>query len=366
MRLNMKYVVLIVIAICLIGSVFSYFPIVNGVEDPFTINYSLWYLDYPRGGSQSITLIITNVSGVTEDIVVSSWWNFYEYTDPSYSWIDPSWCTRINPSTQTLLPGESMISNVEYTVPDNVPDAKWITWIKVSEGTLDKPVTVALRKGTAIPKYDYSIEPGDYRLGVTGYDASVIVNDPTDNTAPPIRIKNKTNTTGLFLAEVVDCPQQEGSPDGITKISSDTGLQHTEDEVGLELTNLTAEEVRDWISFSATEDKPLEVAGRQTSLINWELHIPDSLRDGDYLMLVRVRPATDLGPGEGQTGININLGTWLRLKVDRQVKSKGFDLGYWPIVGMGGLLVIVSLVYIVGSRNGKTSKLPEYRTLGRS
>ena len=339
----------------------------KGAEDQFTVNYSAWYLDYPSEGSQSVTLIITNITGKTLDMVVSSWWDFYIYSDKSYSWIDPSWCTRINPTSQTLLPGESMISNVEFTLPAGLPDAKWITWIKVTDGTLEKPVVVALRKGTAIPKYDYSTSPGDYLLDITGYGASVIVDDPTDSKAPPIIVKNKTNTTCLFMAELVECPQQKDSPEGITIISANSGLQHTPDEVGLKLTNISYEEAKDWITFSATEAKPLEIEPRLTRMINWSMNVPDSLPDGNYIMLVVIKPAADLGVETGQTGISTNNGVFLRLRVDRKAEDKGFGLGYWPLVGIGGLLVVVGLGYVIVSKvKGKSdTKLPEYRTLGR-
>lgn len=332
----MKYASLVVLALIVLS--FGSVGTVLGADDPFLVNYSAWTLDYPVSGSQSITLIVTNTSGTTQDIVVSSWWDFYEYSDPSYSWIDPSWCTRINPSTQTLLPGETMVSNVEFTLPSNAPDAKWITWIKVSGGGLDKPVVVALRKGTAIPMYDYAISPGDYLLEVTGYGASAMVSDPIDTKAPPITVKNKSNTTGLFMALLTDCPQQTGSPKGITKISPDSALQHTPDEVGLELTNITAEEAGDWISFSATADAPLEVGPKLSKMINWSLNIPDSLPNGNYLMLVKIKPASSPGFGEGETGVNINLGTFIRLKVDRHETDTG--LGIWPIALAGGLVAL--------------------------
>jgi hypothetical protein len=247
-----------------------------------------------------------------------------------------------------LKPGDSMVSNVEFTLPDNQPDAKWITWIKVSDGViLDKPVVVVLRKGAAIPVYDYSLSPGDYFINVTGYGASAILDEVTDN-APPLSIRNKSNTSGIFIAEAMDCPQQKDSPEGISIISGDTTIQHTTDEIGLHLTNLTADEVSKWLTLSASVDSPIEIQPRSYGRVTWSLVVPDTLANGDYLALVRVRPAIEQGEG---VGITTNVATWFRFHVDRH--HSGYSL--WPIIGLIGGIGALVLGYL-GFRLTRTIK----------
>jgi hypothetical protein len=305
----------------------------GAVSDPVSVNSSLLYMDFPVGGTAVLSVTITNTSGSDLPINISNW---YDYTSPSegYEWIDPSWVTAIAPVSQLLIAGGQMVANVQYTVPDSAADIRYQTWIRVDAGGWQKPVVVIIRKGSAIPTYDYSVGPSYYKLLVSGFPASIVVDDEENKEAPPVSVTSRCSATTFFYATAED-PQQE------IAISADSPIAHTEDEIGTvykPVTNKTAEE---WFSTAYVLDNPLRVGPYATGYVTWSLSIPDSVKNGYYALATRILPAESSG------GMTTNYLIWMLVKVQReQAQPLHFQYTYIVLGSCLGLLAVAGgLIY---------------------
>lgn len=370
-RLNVKYVVCVIMAILLASFVLS----VNGAGDEFSVSSSKFYVDIVSGGgSRAFELYVTNKGSSVKTITVSVW-DKYAYPEEGSQWADPTWISDINPSFIELQPGQSLLSNVVVTIPEELADGKYVTWLKVRDdpNTLDKPITIIIRKGSAVPVYKYGISPSSYRLLVTGKPATALVDDPNDKSIPPLTVLSESGTETTYVAVA------ESTGRDIT-ISKDSGIPHTEDEVGKTFKSLSNAQSSSWFkayalvgSWNSDEiwvgekakgtmmTSPLRVSPYGTGYIGWEITVPDDIPDGRYCMAVRLRPAEKL---EGASYVGIEYLSYLLITVDRS-GSSGLSFSMWYPVGALGVVVLAGLAYFVWSNRKSGASIPEYKSVRR-
>jgi len=338
-------IALILVTICL-----STLPITvsAGEADPLLVE-SLFYADFPVAGSSLLEMYVNNVSGVEKTVSISIW-DQYTYPDPDTQWIDPDWITSIVPESQVLAPGMKMLINVEITVPEEVMNKTFITWLRVSDGVWEKPVTVIIRTGDQIPTYAFSLESGSYyRLHVTGYGASASA-DTTEGKPSPIAIRSKCSATTSFMAEV-EVPANtitlgsEGS-----SIPYDPGDNTTNpprpSEKGITFQPVSLEDAREWVTVTNTLENPLEMGGFTTGFLPWKITIPDSLADGYYEIWLRVKPAS----APAQQTIGIEYCSRLLIRVDREGVASSYGWWWYPLAIGGGLVGLIILIRRIWDR----------------
>lgn len=322
--------IFLVIALVLVGLLL---PIgsVQAISDPIGVSSTIFYIDTKEGGEALIKLGVDNVT--TEPIEVKvSLWNKFTYPDTGTQWIDSSWCSSISPDTQILPVGGGMISNIQFSIPADAPEVKYITWIKVAVGGFEKPITVIIRKGAAIQKIDFSVGPAYYRMLADRYPAHIDV-DGLGGTNP-IGVRNKSSVPLSVYAIA------EKANEDIT-ITESSSIEHTEEEVGTVYESISAETAQDWFSTDYTLDSPLSVDGFNRADLTWSLDIPDSVANGHYVLGVRIAPA------EGGSGLIVTNYLVLVL-VDVQREHGGGWLGnnwMYLVAGLAGLLVLGELAY---------------------
>lgn len=306
----MKRVFIIVALIATVFGMFYgfYYGMTVLAADPFLTSQSLYYADFPAGGSIIIEEYIHNVSSKEQTITTSAWCddgNWYAYPPSSdQKWMEESWISNIVPSEIILPSGNKVLVNITLTLPDGVADGVYIGWLKVSDGTVDKPVTLVVRVGTAIPTYAFHITKGSYyRLFVDGMPAFIDVNE--GDQFNPIEIKSTSSAKTLYQATV--------SLFGDRTISSDSAVKHEPSEVGMVFKEVPIEESSQWLTMyvrnstpdgpvvaKCTQDDPIILDPFATGTIFWKLEIPNSVEDGNYVIHVRVSPAVKV------QGTNIN------------------------------------------------------------
>jgi hypothetical protein len=304
---------------------------VSAADDPFQVSNTIFYVDVTTSGSGSslLEMYVTNVSDTSRTINVSLW-NHYITPDSDTQWADPSWVTSINPASVELAPNEKAVFNIALSIPAGINDGKYITWLKVSDIVkLDKPITIMIRKGSAVPTYDYSITPSSYRLVVTGKTASVTVDDPSDTSAPPLMVKSKSSGITMFKAALEEYKD--------VTISEDSSVSHSSSDIGKTFKALTNEEISGWFIPYAEVDgqgnprdimaNPLKLKPYASGYINWSLEIPDSVKDGNYCVAIRVAPAENV-----TSNVKIEYLSILLITVDR---GGGFNImSFVKIIGM--------------------------------
>ena len=349
--------VLLIMVMALIG--ISLLPITSFAEenDPFNVNTSVFWADFPSsGGTTYIDIYVQNVSSEAENISVSLW-DKYTYPDGGSEWIDPSWITSITPNSLILQPGQNALFSVGITLDGNVnEDCSYITWIKVTDGVrLEKPITVWIRKGKAVPAYDFSLTVGShYFLTVNGGpNAHMMVDDPNDKKNTPIGIRSKSTTNTRFWAAVE-------SPSYDDKVTQDRVNDPTSslfygkfNEVGNNYIALSEEEANEWLKIGTsdnwiTKDNPLQLKPYAVGYLPWSLTIPDDTPNGHYWLWIHVMPAE--APGQS---ISIDYISKMYITVDRtSLSGKGFWSSHSYVAVMLGTIGVLGMVRAgIGVRN---------------
>ena len=340
--------VLLIMTVVLIGM--ALLPIASSAEenDPFNVNTAVFWADFPSsGGTCYIDLYVQNVSNETEDISVSLW-DKYTYPDGGSKWINPDWITSITPNSLILQPGQNALFSVGITLDSSVnEDYSYITWIKVTDGVrLEKPITVWIRKGKAVPAYDFSLTVGSYYfLTVSGGpNAHLAVDDPTDKENSPIGIRSKTATNTKFWAAVE-------SPSYDDKITQDrvndpksSLFYGKQSEVGNNYVALSEEAANKWLKIGTsdnwiTKNNPLQLKPYAVGYLPWSLTIPDDTPNGHYWLWIHVMPAE--APGQS---ISIDYISKMYITIDRSASSsKGFWSSHSYIAIMLGTIGVLGV-----------------------
>ena len=316
----------------------------TAIEDPLNVNTNLFWVDVPKdGGQEYLQLYVQNRTAEPIETAVTLWDRYtYPSTEPGQEtyWIDPAWISSINPASIVLAPGESIIFNVLVSIPPETPELSYITWLKVSDGKgWEKPITLSIRVGDAVPIYSFAISTGSYyHMVVTGYGAYAII-DKTTIQYGPIGIRSKCRTATKFQAII----EQPKSDDFITqeRINDPKSsiFYRRQDELNNNYIALSKYEASSMLTLGATFENPLVVQPFQTAYIPWTLTIPDDLPNGCYLIHVRIKPAEPTG-----STINIEYLSQFYIKVDR---SKSTNLSWFIPLAIGGtgiaLIIIASL-----------------------
>jgi hypothetical protein len=341
-----KIAILLVLLACLIP--FS----VRAENDPFNVNASLFYADFPSsGGTGYVDIYVQNTQPFDQTITVSPW---IEYTYPDEEatggWIQPEWMPSVTPSELTLAPNQSALFSVAFSIPATAPELVYKTWVKVSNGEVNKPITVWVRKGEAVPSYSFSLLAGSgaYICKVSGYGASAIV-DEAGGVVHPIGIRSKCKVATKFQA-ILQYPawmdkatKEEVNDDAITQERVDDPdsaiFYGKQEEVGNVYKALPID--AGWITLGTERNRcdatdPLIIKGYETGYIPWSLTIPDSAKDGCYWAWVHVLPAepvTQFG-----TGVGIDYISKIYIEIDRS--NAPLWKSYIWIIGMLGVCVV--------------------------
>lgn len=294
----------IVLILGLIGILFGMFGLAGEVsaDDPFLTSQSLYFADFPKGGSVILEEYLNNVTPKPQTITIMPWYEngqWYANAFDEDKWMDVSWISNITPTEVQLPGGNKALINITLTLPDGVPDGKYVGWLKISDGVYNKPVSLVIRVGSAIPTYEFKINRGSYyRLFVDGMPAYIDVNTGEDFT--PIEIKSTSSAQTVYQARVFEM--------GDRTISADSAVVHSPDEVGQVFTEIPIEDSSQWLTLSCknggvgaacTVSDPIILEPFGSANIYWKLELPDTLKDGHYVINIRISPAA------GVEGTNI-------------------------------------------------------------
>lgn len=349
-----KIALLLILVACLI-------PLnVHGENDPFNVNASLFYADFPSsGGTGYVDIYVQNTQTTSQTITVSPW---IQYTFPDAEatggWIQPEWIPSITPNELLLSPSQSALFSVRFTIPPNAPEKVFKTWIKVSNGTVDKPITIWVRKGEAVPSYDFSLTSGSgaYICKVTGYGASAVVDGPIGE-VHPIGIRSKCAVPTKFQAFLmypawIDKDTQKVVNDDVItqeRVNDNTSsiFYGKQEEVGNVYKALAVD--AGWITLgternACTQADPLIVEAYSTGFIPWSLTIPDSVKDGGYWAWVKITPAEPMSPTG--TGVSIDYISKIYIQVDRDQNKGSLSSVIVSGIILGGLLGLLALYVI--------------------
>lgn len=261
--------------------------------DPVNVSAAKVWMDIRVPGPCTAELYIQSVSTETVEVNVSSWWNYIQ-PEPDSRWIDPSWLSRISPESQELKPGEKMLVNIEVTVPSSAPDVKYQAWVRIAVGDWEKPITLNIRKGAAIPDYKYAISPAFKALLAYGPGAKMTV-EAADLDAIVVTSQCSADTVFMVEPEAGCLPftvseEQVSSKDEKGNYTS-AMFGGKPEWLGSKWQGLSVEEIALWFTTTATEEHPLRIGPYTTGRIGWSLTVPDKTEDGNYWFWVRLQPA---------------------------------------------------------------------------
>lgn len=332
----------------------------SAAGDPFNVSGSLFYADIPtEGGLSYVNVYVQNMQTYPQVITVEPWINYlYPDTEATGGWINPDWVQSIQPAAADLQPGQSIMFSVCYSVPADAPELVYKTWLKVSNGAtvdksspswidLEKPVTVWVRKGAAVPRYAFALASGGaYHLSLTGYAATASVDDPTDKKVPPIGIRSKCATPMKIQAIL----EQPGSDDEITQERIDdpasTLFYGKQEQLGNVYKAVDVETASRWVTIGTADNpctlgSPLIVPPYKTVYVPWRIDVPDDVPDGCYRIWVHVTPAEPTG----QFAV-VDYISQLYIQVDRE-HSQATWWWFGGIIAIGFGLAVLSGLFLV-------------------
>lgn len=312
-------VLILVLSICLVPSS----SLAEG--DPVGVSSSIFYLDTENGGEVLINLAIENKLNESIEVEVSDWHD-YTYPDSTQQWINPKWLVSVEPNTFDLPVGGQGIANILFDIPEDADEVKYITWIKVTVGGWQKPVTVIIRKGEASEAIDFSVSPSYFKILVQrGTGTTQYIN------WSPIVVKNKCKNEILTYASAEDRTEP-------LEITAGSSIQHTNAEIGTVYENIRNSEAQEWFGTSYTRENPLPIEGYVKGNLSWSLDVPEDVKDGKYVFGVRVEAIQF----EGSTSnININYVIWMLVDVNRvENGNNNSDNSFmWWLVYIGGGII---------------------------
>jgi len=127
----MLRLIFVLVALCV---VIGLIPTNALAADPFLVSQALFYADFPIPGSVNLEIYIHNTNPESQDITIAPWYdggNWYAYPLGEQQWMDVSWISNITPNSAILPPGLKSLINVTITLPDGVPDGKYVGWLKI-------------------------------------------------------------------------------------------------------------------------------------------------------------------------------------------------------------------------------------------
>lgn len=343
----------ITIAILIAAAMLCTIPVFSqAASDPVNVSTAKIWMDIRDNGPCTAELYIQSVSTETIEVSVSSWWNYIQ-PEADAQWIDPAWLTRISPETQTLKPNEKMLVNVEVTLPDSAAEVKYQAWVRVAVGEWEKPITINIRKGAAIPEYKYGISPGYFALLATGPGAKQTV-DAGDIQAIVVTSQCSADTVFMMSPEsecedfVVSFDQVEGKDEkGNYKSAMFGGKQEF---LGTQWTGLSEEEIGNWFEATATAESPLRVLPYSVGRIGWILSVPNSAEDGNYWFWVRLSPAE---PNPAMIGTEYLVKFFVT--VERAPKA-GISSMFWYMITGTGALAILGMIVLSFGKGSKVKR----------
>lgn len=349
-----RLVVLLALLVCLI-------PVtVQAENDPFNVNSSLFWADFPSsdGGIGYVDIYVQNTQRVSQTITVSPWIQYtYPDAEATGGWIKPEWIPSITPNELLLSPSQSALFSVCFQLPADAPEKVFKTWIKVSNGEVNKPITVWVRKGAAVPTYSFGLTAGSgaYLCKVKGYGAEAVIDNPLNETVGPIGIRSKCSATTKFQAvieepaEVDEVTGEVRHNDAITQARVDDSrsaiFYGKQEEVGNVYQGLDVDTASEWLKIGddrtpCTLANPLIVEPYATAYIPWSLTIPDDVPNGCYWVWVHIKAA---GPTNvGATGIGIDYMSKIYIEINRS-HGPSWSLGL-IIIGIGGGLLVLLFI----------------------
>lgn len=349
----MKRLTIVLFVLVCLGSLIP--SMLSAESDPIGVNGSVFWADFPSsGGDRYLDLYVQNIRDVPQTITVSPWIDYlYPDAEATGGWIDESWISAITPATLTLGAHQTGLYSVTFSIPPGTGELVYKTWLKISTGSFEKPITVWVRVGAAVPDYDWSLLTGGaYILKVTGYGAEATVDDPLDKKHPPIGVRSKCQTITKFFAQIekpaISDPVTHETlyQDAITQARvNDPGsaiFYGKQEEVGNVYQAMDVEIASTWLTLgtpdlSCTLVDPLVLPPYGTGYIPWTLDIPDDVPNGCYWIWVHVKPAEPTGSFVGEDYIS-----QFYIEVNR-----GQGRPAWFFVGIGilgsGIAIIVVL-----------------------
>lgn len=331
----MRKKIAILIVVILIGVGLTPFAISSNAcfadEDSVGTNASTFYLNTENGGELLINLVIENRLNRPIDVDIANWHN-YAHPDETQTWIEPEWLKSITPESITLPIGGQTIANIVYDIPEEAPEVKYITWIKIDTQDWEKPITVIIRKGEAAKDIEFAVSPSYFKVSVKTGATKTYTN------WQDITVINKCGS------ELLAYPIAEGKVEPL-EITASSSIKHTSEEVGTVYQNIPTKQAQEWFDTNHTKDNPLAVGANSRKGLPWGLEIPNDIKNGHYVFGIRIASAN-----EKANSININYVVWVLLDIDRTKSNSSLPSWLWIFLGLGGGIVGVIAITEVRRR----------------
>lgn len=331
------------VLLVLVGMVVMIIPPSTYAADAYLTTPSQVTVDVPAGsGTAAFKVYITNGSNVDRAFSVSHWSN-YMIPNSGYVGVSDNWITKFSPNNFTLSPQGESIVNVEVNIPEGIPSAKYITWLKVRDDPVseERPIVVVIRTGEAVPRYEYSMEPSFYQLN------AIFVEEEQDSGSNRLTLTVKNTSP-------VQCGYRLYVPHKFTV----NGEEWRDGNIYQPIYKLecadTVEEIKDIIMVAAPQVNGKQVVSDSVELVDghskrelpFYINIPSEVPDGYYEARVGVQIAD--GGIQGTT-VGVQYECRLLIHVIHQDISESIRASWWPswwmfaigIVGVGLVGVVV-------------------------
>jgi hypothetical protein len=326
---------------------------IQAASDPVNVSSANVWMDVRYSSPCTTELYVQSTSIEPVEVSVSSWWN-YILPEEESKWINPAWLTRISPDTQMLKPGEKMLVNIEVTLPDSAPEVKYQTWIKVAVGSWEKPITINVRKGAAIPTYKYGVSPGYFALLATGPGAKQTVN--TSDTQAIVVSSQCSADTIFMMSPESGCEDFTVSSDQVN--GKDNKGNYTskmfggkQQYLGTKWKGLSEDEIAKWFQSTATEETPLRILPYSNGRIGWTLSVPDNTVDGNYWFWVRLEPAE---PNPAMIGTEYLVKFFVTVERNKEPSTAPSTMWYF-IIG-GGVASVIGMILLSARKSNKVER----------